>query len=53
MGEEENPWENPHLIHGLYRLAPSLPLTTMVTDDRGCCLVAVFGMVPHQSPMRR
>ena len=24
-----------------------------VTDDRGCCLVAVFGMVPHQSPMRR
>ena len=25
----------------------------MVTDDNGCCLVMVCGMVPHQSPIRR
>ena len=24
-----------------------------VIDDRGCCMVVVFGMVPHHIPIRR
>jgi hypothetical protein len=32
-------------------VAPKIAVERRVTDDRGCCMVVVFGMVPHQSPI--